>query len=334
MRITKLAALFILLLVVSSFGQMAATKISQPEFPASKAISEPTIFLPNLVSTGAYEAVPELSPDGKTFYFAKGTPDFNFWTVCFSNFENGKWTPPQVAPFSGEYSDADEFITYDGRQMYFISRRPAATGVSPNISGKYDIWMMDKTADGWGTPKNLGNLINSEKNEYFPTLTRDGKTLYFGSQRAGGFGSVDLYRAHLVDGKWSAPENLGDAINTDAAEFEPFIAPDESFLIFMAADRPDGMGGFDLFISYNENGKWTKAQNLGAPIDSAADELSPKITPDGKYFFWSSTRSAIDKPKTQSWNFAALTNSLQSPQNGLGDIYYIDIQALKIKKPN
>ena len=90
---------------------------------------------------------------------------------------------------------------------------------------------------------------------------------------------VSTYRSRLVDGKYQEPENLGESINTTFDEFEPYIAPDESFLIFMAAARPDGLGGFDLYISYNRNGQWTKAEP-GAPINSPADELS-KITRDG-----------------------------------------------------
>jgi hypothetical protein len=135
-----------------------------------------------------------------------------------------------------------------------------------------------------------------------------------------------------VNGKYQDPENLGDAINTTFDEYEPYIAPDDSFLIFMAAGRPDGLGGYDLFISYNQHGQWTKAQNLRAPINSPADELSPKITPDGKYFFWASSRSSIDKPKMKPWSFHELSNSYNNPQNGLGDIYYIDVRALKIQQ--
>jgi len=86
---------------------------------------------------------------------------------------------------------------------------------------------------------------------------------------------------------------------------------------------PDGLGGFDLYISYYRNGQWTKAKNLGAPINSAADDLSPKITPDGKYFFWASTRSDFsltpDQPRTTTDFF----RKLAGPRNGLGDIYYI-----------
>lgn len=235
-------------------------------------------------------------------------------------------------PFSGQYSDADEFITADGKQMFFISRRPVSPDISPNAAGKLDIWAMDRTADGdWGEPKNLRTPVNSEASEYFSTLTKDG-TLYFGSGRKGGKGGIDLYRSRLMNGKYQEPENLGDAINTTSDEFEPFIVPDESFLIFMASGRPDGLGGFDLYSSYNRNGQWTKAKNLGAPINSAADELSPRITPDGKYFFWASARSLIDKPKTKSWTPQELSNAYHGPQNGLGDIYYIDVSALKLER--
>lgn len=323
---------FYLLSALTIFLISAQTSFGQNmPFASEKPVLSPTIFAPGTVSTGDYEAVPQFSPDGKTFYFARGTPDFNFWTILFSHWENNRWSEPQIAPFSGRYSDADEFITADGQKMFFISRRPTSSDISPNAANKYDIWMMNKTTNGWSEPQNLGKPVNSEASEFFPTMTRDGKTLYFGSGRKEGFGGVDLYRSRFTDGKFQEPENLGDAINTEFDEFEPMIAPDESFLIFMASGRPDGLGGFDLYVSYNRDGKWTKARNLGSPINSPADELSPKISPDGKYFFWSSNRSAIDQPKSKPMTLRDLTNNLHNPQNGLGDIYYIDFNALKIE---
>jgi WD40-like Beta Propeller Repeat len=323
------AALCLLSPIQAIVGPTVGSDLS---FAAQKPILEPTIFAPSAISTDDYEVCPQFSLDGKTFYFVKSTPDANFWTIVFSKLEDGKWSAPKVAPFSGQYSDADEFITRDGKQMFFISRRPVSPDVSPNAAGKLDIWLMDKTAGGdWGEPKNLGKPVNSEGSEYFPTLTKDG-TLYFGSGRKGGKGGIDLYRSRFVDGKYQEPENLGDEINTTFDEFEPFIAPDETFLIFMAGGRPDGLGGYDLYVSYNRNGRWTKAQNLGAPINSAADELSPRITFDGKYFFWASARSLIDKPKGKSWTLEELSTAYHGPGNGLGDIYYIDVIALKIER--
>jgi Tol biopolymer transport system component len=312
--------------IVFVYGQIAPA-----QHTARKPILEPTIFAPGVISTGDYESHPEFTPDGKTLYFLKSTPDFNFWTIVFSRLENGIWTSPEVAPFSGQYSDADPFITRDGKRMFFISRRPVSADTSPNAVGRLDIWVMDETEKGsWSEPKNLGAPVNSEAREFFPTLTNDG-TIYFGSGRKGGKGGIDLYRSRFVNGKYQVPENLGDPINTEFDEFEPFIAPDESFLIFMAGGRSDGLGGFDLYISYNRDGQWTKAKNLGPPINSAADELSPKIAPDGKCFFWTSTRSdfnlARDKPLASTEFF----RKLRGPGNGLGDIYYIDVSALKLE---
>jgi len=314
------------------FALLACVQSVASQYATTRPVSEPTVFAPGVISTGDYEVCPQFSPDGKTLYFVKSTPDMNFWTIVFSQFDKGRWSPPAIAPFSGQYSDADEFITADGQRMLFISRRPVSTDISPNGLGKLDIWEMNKTPGGdWGEPRNLGKSVNSESSEYFPTLTNEG-TLYFGSGRKGGKGGIDLYRSRLLNGKYQEPENLGDAINTTFDEFEPFIAPDESFLIFMAGGRPDGLGGFDLYVSYNRAGQWTKAQNFGAPINSTADELSPRISPDGKYFFWASSRSAIDRQKPRSWTLQELLSGYHSPQNGLGDIYYIDLSPLKLER--
>ncbi|MBS1793591.1 MAG: PD40 domain-containing protein [Acidobacteria bacterium] len=311
-----------------SFAQDGAGKMP---FARNEKVGEPRLFEAGLISTGDYETEPIFAPDGKTFFFVKSTPDFNFWTIAFSRYEKGRWTTPEIAPFSGQYSDADPFVADDGRRLFFVSRRPVDPRVSPNLEGRLDIYATEKTAAGWSAPQNLGPPVNSEASEYFPTFAKSG-TLYFGSGRPGGRGGVDLWRARFADGKFQTPENLGDAVNTAADEFEPFIAPDESFLIFMAANRPDGLGGFDLYISYNENGVWTKAQNLGAPVNSPGDELGAKATPDGRYLFWSSTRSRIDRPKSKPQTFAELTNDYRGPQNGLGDIYYIDLGAVMKKR--
>ncbi len=296
------------------------------------SVSEPTVFAPDVISTGDYEGAEEFSPDGKTIYYLKLTPDFNFWTMVFSRFENGKWTSPKVAAFSGRYSDADPFISSDGKRMFFVSRRPVDPNISPNAANRTDIYVMDKLPNGeWNEPQNLGRPINSEGSEFFPTLTNSG-SLYFGSSRSGGLGGVDLYRSKFANGKFQEPENLGEAINTKYDEYEPFIAPDESYLIFMADSRPDGLGGYDLYVSYNENGKWTKAENLGKPFNTEANELSPKMTRDGKYFFWTSSRSIIDKPKEKAWTIEEVSKAVRSPGNGLGDIYFIDAEILKLKK--
>jgi hypothetical protein len=94
-------------------------------YASEQPLTEPTIFGAGVISTGDYETHPAFTPDGQTLYFVKSTPTFSFWTIVVSRFVNGRWTEPEVAPFSGRYSDADPFITADGQQLYFISARPA-----------------------------------------------------------------------------------------------------------------------------------------------------------------------------------------------------------------
>ncbi|HZF09795.1 MAG TPA: hypothetical protein VFE33_13475 [Thermoanaerobaculia bacterium] len=286
-------------------------------------MSEPTLFGAGVISTGKYESHPAFTPDGLTLYFVRSAPNFNFWTILVSHFEQGRWSLPEVAPFSGRYSDADPFITTDGSRFYFISKRPVAGEMREDT----DIWRMERTASGWSEPENLGAPVNSRQDEWYPTLTQDG-TLYFGSDRPGGKGRTDLYRSRRVEGKYAAPENLGSPINTERDEFEPYIAPDESFLVFMASGRPDSLGGSDLYISHRRDGEWTKPVNLGDKINSSRLEYSPKVSPDGRYFFWSSTRNFTDRPLPKRLTYRELMDKLDTPGNGLGDIYQIDVSAL------
>jgi Tol biopolymer transport system component len=294
-------------------------------YAAARPLTEPAVFGESVISSGDFDSHPAFMPDGQTLYFVRSTPNFSLWTILVSHFAKGRWSTPEVAPFSGQYADADPFITADGSRFYFISSRPVPGKSKPDL----DIWVMEKSAAGWSEPKNAGAPINSSGSEWYPTLAANG-TMYFGSDREGGKGRTDIYRARLVNGKYAEAENLGEAINTQFNEFEPLIAPDESFLIFMAGGRTDARGGFDLYLSYNRNGAWTKPLNLGDKINSGGNEYSPTISPDGKYFFWTSTRGFADKPLEKRLDFRELMNRLRGPRNGLGDIYQIDLEQLNI----
>lgn len=315
----------VLALVLALCGALLDSRQDSPQahpYASHEPISTPVVFGEGIISTGDYETHPAFTPDGRTLYFVKSTPAFSFWTIVVSRFVGGQWTTPEVASFSGQYSDADPFITADGKQLYFISRRPAPGKTTPDL----DIWVMDKTGDGWSEPRNLGAPINSPAEEWYPTVAADG-TLYFGSGRPGGKGGTDLYRARLAGGKYQEPENLGAAINTEFDEYEPYVAPDQSYMIFMAAGRSDGLSGSaDLYISYQVNGAWTKAKNLGEGINSHRTEYSPTVSPDGRYLFFSSTRGR--RPPGKKMNYAELMEWLHGPRNGLGDIYQVDLEVV------
>ena len=332
-RLAALAAAGCLALAPTA-AQKKDTRPAPHPYASTRPLPVPAVFAPGQISTGDFESHPAFTPDGRTLYFLKDNPAFTFWTIVVSNFRSGRWTTPEVAEFSGRFSDADPFITADGRKLFFISSRPPAGRSSADGPKDLDIWVVERAREGdkWGEPRRLPGPVNSAGNEWHPALAGDG-TIYFGSDRAGGRGQTDIYRCRLVGGKYAEAENLGDAVNTRFNEFEPLVAPDESFLIFMAA-RPGGVGQSDLWVSYNRAGRWTEAKNLGEPINTPASEYSPKISPDGRYFFYtsSSTRGAWDAPPARRLDYRELTARLRAPQNGLGDIYQVDLSALKLER--
>ena len=295
-----------------------------PGYNSAQPIPLPRLFAESIISAGDYESHPHFTLSGDTVYFVKSAPDLSKWTICVSYFRGNKWTVPQIAPFSGQYWDADPFITKDGKEFYFISNRPVKAG---EAAKDFDIWKMQRTKTGWGLPQRLSVTVNSPGNEYYPTIADNG-TLYFGSRREGGKGNSDIYKSVLRNGTYQEPETLGDGINTAGSEFEPFISSDEKFLIFMAA-RPDHLDNADLYISYNKNGQWGLAKKLPAPFNSEVTEFSPSITKDGKYFFFASARNNNAANKLETTEL--MNKRLKSAGNGLGDIYQVDLAALNIK---
>jgi hypothetical protein len=284
--------------------------------PGSGSRAEPVLFGEGVISTGAFETHPAFTPDGSTLYFVKSTPAFTDWKIWVTELKDGRWSPPTMAPFSGTYRDADPYVTPDGKLLYFISDRP----VDGKPKEDMDIWVMERTANGWGEPRNLGAPVNSGGSEWLPRPAANG-TLYFGSDRPGGLGATDLYRARRIDGGFAEPENLGANVNSAADEYEPCIAPDESFVIFMAAGRPDDLGRGDLYISYRRDGAWTPAKNLGPKINGPGLQIAPYLANDGKRFFFSSARKQGEFKPDQRPDRA---------RNGLGDIYELDLDAVHV----
>ncbi|MCI0601745.1 hypothetical protein L0156_01915, partial [bacterium] len=217
------------------------------------------------------------------------------------------------------------YFTKDGNTLYFISNRPLKYG-EPQKSD-FDIWKVEKTKDGWSNPIRMESPVNSEFSEYYPTVT-DEETMYFGSRRKGGKGGADIYVSRLENGEYRTAENLGDSVNTAGNEFEPFIAFDESFLIFMATPS-ESLEEADFFISYREQELWTKARKLPLPFNSSVTEFSPKVTRDSKYFFFSSTRNKHEIKFPKAETTSEMNLRIRQSGNGLGDIYQVDFLALQ-----
>ena len=315
-----------LTLAVVSASLVAQTASYDVEMPLRHA----TLFAPGIISTGDYESHPTFTPDGREIYFLKMAPNFSRWTIFVSRYNGGRWSQPEVAPFSGQYQDADPYITADGKHFYFISDRPLQPG--GERQSHHDIWVMDKTDSGWSAPRHLPAPVNSDADEFYPIALSNG-TLYFGSQRKDANGVSDIYRAvPQKDGSF-AVENLGPPVNSGAGEYEAFVTEDEQLMLLAITRRPDSLGDIDLYVSHKQaDGKWGEPVNLGPEINSPGRELSPKLTPNGKYLIWMSCRVPALPPKPQRRTTTEVLQELHAPGNGLGDIYQIDVSAVPALK--
>ncbi|MEP6610458.1 MAG: hypothetical protein ABJA76_01190, partial [Mucilaginibacter sp.] len=167
----------------------------------------PQIFQSGVISKGDYESHATFSPTGDTVYFIKCSYDLKVSAICVSYKRNGKWTNPEVASFSGHYMDADPFVAKDGKTLYFMSNRPLNEG--DQVKDDTDIWKTTLTAGGWSMPIRMGAPVNSELDEYYPTIADNGN-IYFGSTRKGGLGGSDIWRCKYKNGKYQPAENLGE----------------------------------------------------------------------------------------------------------------------------
>jgi len=285
----------------------------------------PEVFAPGIISTGFGEQNGMFSPDGSEFYFTIAAQPGRHYITFVMKRENDIWQKPEVSSFYASHEGGEAFISPDGNRLFFVARR-AADG---SIKNDPDIWFSPKTDADWGIPENLGAPVTSDKAEGYPSISTDG-TLYFSSNRNDAVGGADIYFSRFIDGKFTEPENVSKNINTTNHEFNPCISPDGSYLIFNSPGRPEGIGGHDLYVSFHKaNGTWTEALNLGSEINSEYSDYSAIITADGRYIFFSSTRSTLNSYLEHSILYDGLVEKLNSPQNGNPDIYWVDAKIIE-----
>lgn len=291
-----------------------------PYAPA-EPVTDPTLFGEGVISTPFDEFGLAFTTDGYTAFFNRSVPRSNLYFICTSTFRNGRWTEPEVAPFSGQYWDFDAVVSPDGSRIFFGSDRPVPGKTKRDQD--FDIWMVEKTTRGWSEARHVEGDVNSGEDETFASAAANG-TLYFVSGREGGRAHLAIYRSKLVDGVYQKAEKLKGAVNNpENWSLEVLVAPDESYLLLVPYGRKDGYGGFDIYVSEQENGEWTAPRNLGPKVNTAARDYSPRFSPDGKYLFWSSERG-FDRPK----DYGDLTMQLHRTLNGWGNIYQIELSAL------
>jgi WD40-like Beta Propeller Repeat len=230
-------------------------------------------------ATGADDYGPAFTPDGKTVYFTRRVNRRGEENIVVSDFGNGRWSEPRGAGFSGTAQDKEPYVSPDGKRLFFASMRGSGRRAG------FDLWFVERKGRGWSEPRKLDAAVNSDAYDNYPAVSANG-TLYFGSERPGGKGEIDLYRSRFIGGRYAAAENLGDAINTPAVEADPYIAPDESFLIFCST-RAGGFGEGDLYISFRDGASWTPPVNLGSTFNGPEFDYTPLVSPDRRRFYWS-----------------------------------------------
>ncbi len=248
---------------------------------ALEAIEHPVPFQPkNLgaqINTGGDEYINAVSSDDLLLYFTGSDREINKNSTADRFFFSQRsspdddWMQAQLvgSPFNAGGNEGALTITHDRQYLLFAGCH------WPDGFGSCDIYAARISDGKFGKPRNLGPEVNSASWDSQPSLAPDGRTLYFASTRAGGYGNSDLWKSVLQDdGNWSSPENLGDVINTYGSEMAPFIHADGKTLYF-SSDRHPGMGGIDLFVSrMDDNGQWSKPVNLGYPVNTPGDEIN------------------------------------------------------------
>jgi len=336
-KTAKQISIVLLLLIIPWLGCFNPAQIEEeinsfptltgPYFGQSEPDHVPELFAPGIISTGMYNRDMAITPDGNEIYFSLASGKYAL--ILFSKLEDGKWIEPVVAPFSGsrEWLDFEPFITPDGNKFMFLSTRPKP-GYEPKPGWSYqDIWVMDREGDHWGEPYNLGEPVNTEEPEYFPSVTKDG-TLYFTRGKKATRESY-IYRSKLVEGKYQEPEKLPAVINSMKMQYNAFISPDEDYLILCVPDKEDAIGTTDYYISFrDEEDHWTELINMGEPINAKnSTASSPYISPDGKYFFFGSSR--IVDTASGRLVYKNLLEAHNKPENGSSDIYWVSTGILE-----
>ncbi len=256
---------------LAEITQEKSYKIYRLEMPIN---SEYTEYNPVVMADESMMAYTALRPDPRR-------PRELVENIFISYKNNGKWSEPKPLDIQTRSNIGTAGLSPDGRQMIiFIS-----TG-----NNKGSLYTIDKVGDKWSNPSPLGNNINSGYLETTASITPDGKTIYFASNRRGGMGGMDLYKVEKQpNGSWGRAQNLGPEVNTADNEDAPFIHPNGKILFF-TSDGVGSMGGKDIFKTELVNGKWSKPENMGYPVNTVADDSYFTLTADGTKGFFSSDR--------------------------------------------
>ena len=265
-----------------------------------------------------------ISKNQNEVYFTIQSPDELVSKIAFVTKVKNKWSKPQLVSFSSNHRDIEPFLSDDGLRLYFASNRPLNDTVSK--SKDYDIWYVERKnqKDKWSIAINLGLPINTEYDEFYPSVATNGN-LYFTSENSKSLGKDDIYFSYWKNNQYTEPENISKNINTEGYEFNAFISTDERFILFTGYGRPDGFGSGDLYISYKDKlGNWGIAKNLGISVNSKAMDYCPFYDSKNKILYLTSKRNSVTKSNFK--NIVDFEKEITQYENGFSRIYKYSIE--------
>ncbi len=260
----------------------------------SGVASAPVVFAPGIVSGPAHDSAPTFTPDGDTLYFQRSSNEGA--TILETHRSPEGWSKPQVAPFSGVWSDMEASLAPDGSFLILVSNRPAHAGGKP-IDAEYqgrrrpgqggNLWRADRVGDGWGEPWRLPDAVNRSDSTFATSIAADG-SVYF-MQPLGARGKFRLYRSRFDRGGYQPPEPLAFS-DGNTNDVDPAVAPDGSYLVFASSRAP--AKGMDLFVVLRgADGAWGTPRHMGDIVNAEGSDAEPRLGPDGCTLYFSSERT-------------------------------------------
>lgn len=252
---------------------------------------------------------PVLTADGNQILFTKrdGTGNFDkedIYTAFIK--EDGGWTPPQgiSQTINSPYNEGTCSVTADGNILIYTSCD------APDSQGSCDLYIAYRVNGAWQRPSNMGPKVNSRSWDSQPSLSADGRLLFFSSNRKGGYGGNDIwYSVRQNDGTWAEAKNLGNILNTPKDEISPFMFFNNEILFF-SSDGHQGFGGMDIFLSRVKDGQFQSPENLGLPINDQLDQVALFITAQKDYAYY----TELSKAESESENDRSLLYRFKFPE--------------------
>jgi hypothetical protein len=235
-----------------------------------------------IISTDRNETFPALDPVTGSLWFSVYDESFDAQTIMFSRWTDSGWGAPEVASFSGDWGDRAPRFSPDGSSLYFSSNRPqtrAESGTDMNL------WQVRRSGASWGEAGLLGHPVNSAANDMHASVTDN--AIWLASNRESSLGRSDIYR---IDQE-GVSLHLPAPINDENSQPDLWVSSDESWMILVITDHPDGHGGDDLYLSRFDGHAWSVPENLGPEVNSEEYEYGPAVSPDGQYLYFTSHRS-------------------------------------------